>query len=111
MCTFTFSLSHVIKVKRLKRQNEKLLERIQLLTQRNGVTVDDALQSDLLALVDEFDKQIKDNHTEGTFKRIFWEQQAQAAKLTNSRQMRWHPQMVRWCLHLKLSSGGAYTLL
>ena len=71
MCTFTFSLSHVIKVKRLKRQNEKLLERIQLLIQRNGVNVDDALQSDLLALVDEFDKQIKYNHTKGTFKRIF----------------------------------------
>ena len=91
-------------MKRLKRQNEQLLERIQLLTQHNGVTVDETLHRDLEALVEE-----GKNNAEGTFQRIFWEQQVQAAKLTDNRQM--HPQMIRWCLHLKLCSGGTYTSL
>lgn len=73
--------------------------------------MDDNLHSDLGALVEEFDGHVKEMHAEGTFRRLFWEQQAQAAKLTNSRQMKWHPQMIRWCLHLKLSSGGAYRSL
>ena len=98
-------------MKRLKRQNEQLLERIQLLTQHNGVTVDETLHRDLGALVEEFDDQVKENNAEGTFQRIFWEQQVQAARFTDSRQMRWHPQMIRWCLHLKLCSGGTYTSL
>ena len=34
-----------------------------------------------------------------------------ANKLSDPRQMRWHPHMIRWCLHLHLVSGGGYRLL
>ena len=36
-----------------------------------------------------------------SFKRIFWEQQVEAASKKDSRSMRWHPLMIRWCLHLR----------
>ena len=35
----------------------------------------------------------------------------QAARQSDSSQMRWHPQVIRWCLHLRLVSGGGYRLL
>ena len=35
----------------------------------------------------------------------------QASKLRDQRQMRWHPQMIRWCLYLKLRSAGGYDVL
>lgn len=36
-------------------------------------------------------------------KRLFWDQQAKALS-TSPRQRRWHPMLVRWCLHLKVLS-------
>lgn len=35
-----------------------------------------------------------------SFQRIFWEQQLEASKQKDSRTMRWHPLMIRWCLYL-----------
>lgn len=32
----------------------------------------------------------------------------EAAQVTDSRQMRWHPMMIKWCLNLKLLSSSAY---
>ena len=43
-----------------------------------------------------------------TFSSIFWKQQLQAAQLKSSRQMRWHPAMIRWCLYLQYKSSGLF---
>ena len=48
---------------------------------------------------------------EGTFQRLFWDQQRQASRISDVRQMRWHPVMIRWCLNLKLLSTSAYHAL
>ena len=36
-----------------------------------------------------------------SFRRVFWEQQVEAAKQKNARTMKWHPLMIRWCLYLR----------
>ena len=43
--------------------------------------------------------------------RLFWEQQLEAMKLKDARQVRWHPMMIKWCLSLKLLSPCAYHAL
>ena len=50
-------------------------------------------------------------NAEGSFARMFWQQQQEAARQHDARTMRWHPQMIRWCLHFHLKSSGAYKLL
>jgi len=95
----------------LRASNERLRERISVLTERDGVAVDDALHHDLLGIMEDHTQSILDDSNKGSFKELFWQQQMQAAKRKDPRQMKWHPQMIRWCLHLKLTSGGGYTTL
>ena len=45
---------------------------------------------------------------EGSFRRVFWDQQLENSKKTDSRQYRWHPLIIKWCLNLKLMSSAAY---
>ncbi len=47
---------------------------------------------------------------EGSFKRLFWEEQLRAARVKGSSGMHWHPLIVRWCLNLKLISSAEYTM-
>ena len=42
-----------------------------------------------------------------SFQRLFWTQQLQCLKVKNNRQLRWHPMMIKWCLHLKMISSAA----
>ena len=42
------------------------------------------------------------------FQRLFWQQQAEAAKKHNSQGMRWHPVMIHWCIYLRHQSQSAY---
>ena len=63
------------------------------------------------SIMEDNGESIHSNHKEGTFQRLFWDQQMAAAKLSDPRQMRWHPHMIRWCLHLRLVSAGGHRLL
>ena len=51
---------------------------------------------------------MKSSVPENSFQKIFWEQQKKASALNNSRSMKWHPLMVKWCLYLKHLSSKAY---
>ena len=70
--------------------------------------MDDALHGDLLNIVQGSSEEIKKMYPEGSFQRLFWEEQLRAARVKDSRQMRWHPLLIRWCLNLKLISSAAY---
>ena len=48
---------------------------------------------------------------QGSFRRLFWEEQLKAASQKDPRQMRWHPLIIRWCLNLKLMSSASYHAL
>ena len=53
-------------------------------------------------------QEIHNAYPEGSFKRLFWEEQLRAAQAKDPRQVRWHPLIIRWCLNLKLLSSAAY---
>ncbi len=50
-------------------------------------------------------------HPEGSFQRIFWEEQKKAVQCKDPRQVRWHPLIIKWCLYLRHRSSGAYETL
>lgn len=56
----------------------------------------------------ECDKIVVQQFPEGSFERLFWQQQFQAASGSDPRQVRWHPAIIKWCLNLKLISSTAY---
>ena len=80
-------------MQRLQKKNECLREIIQLLTQQNGITVDEDLHGDLQFIMNEFNDQVRGENAEGTFQHTFWDQQLQASKIQDSRQIRWHHQL------------------
>jgi len=91
-----------------RKEVEKLKKRIDEITAAQGIVLDEALQSDLLDVMKNNHVKVHQEFPEGTFQRIFWDQQLQAAKIGNLRQMRWHPCMIKWCLNLRLISSAAY---
>ena len=72
--------------------------------------MDQNLSNDLTTIMEE-------NHDKFTslppdsIQRIFWEQQKEAALFNNSKSMRWHPLVIKWCMYLRHLSGSAYELL
>ena len=56
----------------------------------------------------EKSEEIHQAYPEGSFGRLFWEEQLRSATAKDARQVRWHPLMIRWCLNLKLLSSSAY---
>jgi uncharacterized membrane-anchored protein YhcB (DUF1043 family) len=51
---------------------------------------------------------LKEELPEGSFRKLFWQQQMKALSCNDARQMRWHPLMIKWCLNIKLRSTAAY---
>ena len=51
---------------------------------------------------------IHEQHSGGSFRQLFWEEQVKALSKSDSRQIKWHPALIKWCLHLKFISSGAY---
>ena len=89
------------KVHKLKRrahvaENEvrKLQANIEKLTQQQGDSVEGGFHQDLLSIMKE--KAPGKAYPEGSFRRLFWEEQFRAASKKDSRQVRWHPLIVRW---------------
>ena len=95
------------RVTSAERKVNYLMKKIKDSTDAQGVTVDDCLHQDLSQIIEEHTPSIIEQFPEGSFKRLFWEQQREALR-GNSRQMRWHPTMIKWCLNIKLRSSAAY---
>ena len=95
----------------MENELKNLKERIVSSADRIGISLDDYLCADLKDIIKENQQSVHELFPEGTFKRLFWDQQAQAASKLDGRQMRWHPAMVRWCLNLKLLSSNTYYAL
>jgi hypothetical protein len=96
-----------VKHKEVKRLREK----IDVLTERNHVLLDSTLHTDFKSMMCELTEKVQQENSENSFKRLFWEQQLKACNANDSRQIRWHPAMIKWCLHLKFISSGGYHAL
>lgn len=93
-----------------ERQLVNLKKKIEASTEARGVIVDADLHQDLADIMEEHTASIHEEFPEGSFRRLFWDQQREALKV-EARQMRWHPTLIRWCLNIKLRSSAAYEAL
>lgn len=108
-------LSSPEKVKRIQRlhtlqrqtklQLERMKARISQSIEENGIEVDDEVHDHLVSIAQENAENVLATCPEDSFRRIFWEQQRKAASLKNSKSMKWHPLMIKWCLYLRHLSG------
>ena len=97
-----------VRASNAEKEVKKLQERIEQCAERNGVQIQPSLNDDFIHIMKENAAHVEENFPEGSFRRLFREQQFRAAKTKDARQMRWHPCMIRWCLNLKLLSSAAY---
>ena len=98
----------------LDQQRNKVNElekKIQKMIENNGQQVDSLLENDLYNIMNENTSKVLQSYPEGSFQRLFWQQQLEALKVKDKRQVRWHPALIRWCLHLKLMSTCTYDAL
>lgn len=81
----------VLQRQQIKRISEKLEHTID----KHGIQVDNDLHQDLVAIMDSHQPLISEQYPQGSFQRIFWEQQYKASQLGNSKSMKWEPAMIR----------------
>lgn len=92
------------KVKRLK-------EKVATLMEKGSIQVDSELHNDLSQMMNSHHQQVLKEFPENSFQRLFWEQQLQNVRVKNAKQFRWHPMIIKWCLHLKMVSSAAYNAM
>lgn len=74
------------------------------------MALDDDTDRDIAQIMEDQDGKVKSKYPEGSFLRIFWNQQKQAAARPGKGR-RWHPLMVKWCIYLRHLSSKAYEML
>ena len=107
-CERMKNMASVIQSK--DHQISYLKERIEKLLQRDGICVDRNTHVDLVSMMRTYSKDVQGD-TPNPFMKIFWEQQLKATTLTSTRQIRWHPAIIWWCLYLHHRSSGCYKTL
>ncbi len=91
-----------------KQRLTRLRAKIAVATEENGIEVDEEL---LHQIMTESAATVAQSCQEDSFQCIFWDEQIKAASVRDGRGMRWHPHLIKWCLHLHHLSSGAYEML
>ncbi len=99
----------------LYRNTKSKLDRLRLkigqATSESGVQLDEETHDDMVSMMETSSRDVESTHPEGSFQRIFWEEQRKAVRCKDPRQIRWHPLIIKWCLYLRHRSSGAYETL
>ena len=77
-----------------RQERTALLEKIERLTSQSGIEVEPTFHQDLLSIMEGYNGKVQAEFAEGSFRRLFWEQQFIAAK-KGPKQIRWHPTLIR----------------
>ena len=88
----------------MKRKLTHILE-------ENSVVLDDGTHHNITEIMIDSTPHIAKCFPKNSFKRLFWEQQRKALQVKNSKSIKWHPLMIKWCLYLRHLSGRAYETL
>lgn len=105
------------ELRRIQKQRDRLKERLDRSVEKNGVSVSEHLGSDLRAIMESEGGRVtgREDCTSQSaptyFQKVFWQQQSLASSKKDSRGMRWHPLMIKWCIYLRAHSQGAYETL
>ena len=105
------------KIDKLRSRAHKAEQAVRTLSNKvqklmaKGEQLDTSFQSDLLSIMRDNEQRVRDAYPEGSFAKLFWDEQLKAATAGDSRQVRWHPLLIKWCLNLKLLSSSTYHAL
>ena len=86
----------------------RLVEKLMVSTKKHGIELNEDLHNDLTQIMRDKTNDVQKKYEKKCFQRVFWEQQLQALKAKSPKQYRWHPMMIRWCLHLHMLSSATY---
>ena len=95
------------KLKTAEKKIDYLKLKIKESHERLSIAVDDELHEGLGQIIMEHAPEIKSKYSPNSFHHLFWEQQVENMQKIPS-QRRWHPMLIRWCLHLHMLSAAAY---
>ena len=105
------------KIDKLRSRAHKAEQAVRTLSNKvqklmaKGEQLDTSFQSDLLSIMRDNEQRVRVAFPEGCFAKLFWDEQLKAATAGDSRQVRWHPLLIKWCLNLKLLSSSTYHAL
>ena len=97
--------------RQLKQRLERVNQRIRQVIEQDGIELDEATHSDFKTIMEESHEKATSTFPDGSFQKLFWEQQQLASSVKDSRSMRWHPLIIKWCIYLRHLSSGAYEAL
>ena len=99
-----------IKLRKAERKWRYLDFKIRESIEKYNVEVDEQLNNGLHEIMKEYSSEVNERYEENSFHHLFWNQQLDNLK-KRPKQRRWHPMLIRWCLHLKMLSTTAYDTL
>ena len=98
------------RLRTTEKRNVYLEQKIKEAINKKSIEVDKELSNGLVDIMNEHSNQISQQYNENSFHHLFWNEQIK--NMTRfPKQRRWHPMIIRWCLHLKMLSSGAYDVL
>jgi len=98
------------RLRTTERRNVCLEQKIKEDIDKKSIEVDKELSNGLVDIMNEYSDKINQQYEENSFHHLFWNKQVK--NMTKSPKLRrWHPMIIRWCLHLKMLSSGAYNVL
>ena len=93
-----------------RRRPQRIEARLERTIEKVGESVDSEMHKELCSIASGNDVSIQNSFAPGSCGRIFWDQQKMAVS-TSASGMRWHPLMIKWCLHLCHFSSSGYEAL
>ena len=90
-----------------RRRAQRIEARLERTIEKVGESVDSEMHKELCSIVSDNDVSIQNSFAPGSFG---WDQQKMAVS-TSASGMRWHPLMIKWCLHLRHFSSSGYEAL
>ena len=85
-----------MEVKNARQKLDRLREKTSQDAASASLNIDQELDQDIRLTIAENDYNMTQEHAEGTFQRVFWEQQKKAASLKDARSMKWHPLFIKY---------------
>ena len=90
-----------------RRKVASLTAKVQALHSK-GLTVDETLDGDLVSIMQSESSKVQDTLPDGSFRKLFWQEQMKALSCRDPHQRRWHLMIIKWCLNLRMLSTAAY---
>lgn len=98
--------------KELETERERLRREVLKHIKQHGTILNETDNMDVLSLLRVHQKEVEKAYPdEKSLPRLFWEEQRRYAELSDSRGMRWHPMIIRWCLYMQNCSSKAYSAM